>query len=285
MAESNAPLQKPHKTNFTAVRFSWNDGSDKVFALTDWPSNVTLPGISGGFSSEPTMETQLAAFKGVLNEQPTKITIPDTYDLAALLTSGSPAPFMTMEVWQFTQSSLTGDDRVLKWFSGVVSLATKNVDGKPGRVRIEGTSLKARLAVALGLQANHQCIWEFGGFGCGNDGLTADVYTASPTQIERNRMRFYLIGAGSGPIVYTRGYVELDGLRIGIRSVGSDASEDDIFLFQEPPPSWTTSRTYSVVEGCNKLLSTCQNPAKNNEKNFGGFGYAMPSRHPMLETH
>ena len=277
---THEPLRQPHKTDFTAVRFTYGETANPtVLAITDWTENTSIPGISGGFQSDPSLAVKLPQFNGVLKESPARVTISDQYDLALALIEGTPHSTVVVEIWKFSESTLSTGDSLLKHFSGIVTRADGRPDGKQDRVALYASNLKSRLSVALGLPANHHCILPFNGFGCRLGATPAAPVSRAVVSITRNVLvstLFTLVPKHR----YVRGYIEFEGLRIGIRDF--EPSTSTFVLFQEPPSTWDTA-TVTFIEGCDKSLETCRDD-KLNEDNFGGYGHAMLARHPMLET-
>jgi hypothetical protein len=274
---AHEPLKHPHKRNYTAVRFTM--ANSDTLMLTDWTEDVTLSGISGTFSSEVSLGVKLPARAGVMKEGQLRINIPFDYQLAQDLTVGVPHQNVVVEVWSFSESTLVGTDSLLKEYAGTVIKAERNFDGHPERVQINAVNIKGRLNIALGIPCHHHCIWRFTGFGC--QATPQVVVQKTPTAAARNKLTFSGMVGVHDRFEYLRGYIEFDGLKIGIRDY--DDATGDIYLFREPPAAWATS-LLNLNEGCDKQLVTCRDE-KNNENNFGGFGYAMPSRHPMMDTH
>lgn len=79
---------------------------------------------------------------------------------------------------------------------------------------------------------------------------------------------------------YQRGFVELDDIRVMIRS---QVDLTTVQLNRAPPPEWVQGTLVSITPGCDKTIETCR-AEWDNEIKFAGPGYGIPRYHPVFET-
>ena len=84
---------------------------------------------------------------------------------------------------------------------------------------------------------------------------------------------------------WRRGYMEINGLRNGIRMWDGGAGGTAPYHFQmvdDVPSSWV-GETVTLTPGCAKTPEICDSRWSNLEK-FGGFGIAIPRHDPTTEN-
>lgn len=266
---SETALQRPTKTSAYLVLFQWGDpDAPTELRVTDWTSTVTVAGER--FASIPELEPTIPANTAGLREDPFELRLP-LLPFTDRLTNGEPHSPVTVEVAEY----VIGPRDSLKptIFRGAVDGATRNPEGASGTVLLECVNVKNRLDVPLGIQANGQCSWIFGRSPC--------PVVVSAIEETRSVVTFVsalvtLDGLSAGKR-WRKGYLEREGLRIGIRDFGSD----QVALTEQPPRDWL-GKEVRCVPGCDKTVETCR--AYGAEGRFGGFGYAMPDRHPIIES-
>jgi hypothetical protein len=193
---------------------------------------------------------------------------------------------VTATLYEADATDVAGTLRAV--FSGIVSKSTQNSSGQRGMAKLQLSGPRLRFRYPLGIVANTSCTWTFadGGTGRpGNCGIDPATVTHALTLVGKkvvsgvalaNRPDFGTLPAGKA---WAYGSVSYDGLGIPIVQ---DPSDGSLVLLSAYPPEWD-GQVVSVVEGCDKKLTTCRN-VYHNEGRFGGFGYAMPSYQPMLEN-
>lgn len=266
---ANDLLEKPAKQHATLFLVQWHLA---VARYTDWTEDV----ISGGdtFASEPRIGIRLPRESGGVNERPATLTWPTTLAPADTLTSQG----VHAEVSVLVTEVLPGDDSTLATlYLGWVTRARKGQRGNKNLATLQLQSIKDRLRSPLGIPALRTCAWRFGDANCqklvvpdlqetGNiDTLTDDVATISGVTYALENY-------------WMRGYLEVNGERIAIRRYDTP---DVFYLARRPPPDWV-GQSVLCTPGCDKTVSVCKERWANLE-NFGGLGFKMPPRHPIIE--
>ena len=265
----NDLLEAPAKQHATLYLVQWHLA---VARYTDWTEDV----VSGGdtFTSEPRIGIRLPRESGGVNERPATLTWPSTLAPADTLSAQS----VHAEVSVLVTEVLPGDDSTLATlYMGWVTRARKGQRGNKNLVSLQLQSIKDRLRSPLGIPASRTCAWRFGDANCQKlvvpdlqetgtiDTLTDDVATISG-----------LTYAVEG--YWLRGYLEFNGERISIRRYDTP---DVFYLARRPPVNWLGA-SVTCTPGCDKTVSTCKERWANLE-NFGGLGFKMPPRHPIIE--
>lgn len=262
------------------VTFEWGDAH--IARYTRWNKDISA---DGTFLSLPSLDARFeTALQAGTKDAEVRITMPVGSEPANTLTR----PFKHARVKVKIEEIVPGDAtsrRVL--FYGFVKKA-KATSSRTGRMaRLTVCGLKARLPVMrIGMQALSTCVHVFGDELCGFD-LAANTLTGTVTELNRdnvpNRIR---VSFGGSPTLtndrFARGFVEFDGLRLGIRQLvsplGAAASFD---LRHIPPPEWNGA-TVKVAPGCLKIIEACRDPFRNRESQFLAPGIAMPSYNPAF---
>lgn len=264
------------------VEFTW--GASSALRVTDQEEDVAHSGLGVTFEALPRLEIALPPNTGGLEEKPLELTVVrSSKTLFQNLSSSEPHAPVTVKVWEelYDDPATSSTYELLLHYHGQVSKAVRNYQNAPDLVLLEALTLKSRLDVPMGLPANPQCVWTLA------DGVNCTV-TATPQSGT-------LASVISGPLVeitglsppggdasyFQRGYVEVDGLRIGIRKWDS-GSPDEFHLRRRVPASWVGG-SVSVVPGCDKTIEVCRS-RWSNEEQFGGFGYAIPNYQPNYES-
>lgn len=266
-------LELPHKNAYLYVDFSYAAGTTKY---TDWASPS-----DGTYTFEPKLGVKVADNTGTFEEKTTTIELPYGDAFTTMIGAGDPLPPIYVKVRERLEDPLgvvTAQELVL--FRGRVTRVARNYQGRKGAIVIQALSLKVNLQTPLGLVCTQQCVWNFGGRGCGV-ALGPLVKTGTCTVIGTDR-RVTITGLAAAPdATYWRaGYVTRNGLKIGIRDWSDSAPT--IFLLRERPPAEWVGHAVSVTPGCDKSYAICGSRWSNHGQ-FGGFGIAMPDYHPNLE--
>ena len=276
-------LSQPKKHAWLAVRFTYgNLGSPTYARYTDFPSSVVGPD-GALFTSRPTLGIEPIKYSGAFQETPVKIKV----DRGAVdsftdqVSSGEPHSPIKVDIWEIIDpapSTLARD--VLHLFRGDVQIVTKNPEGHTEIVEIAAVNLKGQLDVPLGLLVMPHCVWTFTGPGCQKTGVAAETGTLTAKD-STDKMIVTITGlSGHSGKYWHRGYVEVAGLRISIRDWAS-GNPTTFMLVVEPPERWVGA-SVSVFPGCDKSIATCRT-RWSNEEHFGGFGFAIPAYHPVVE--
>lgn len=268
---------QPEKESFCLVTFQYGDPLAPTFSrYTDWNEDYV-----GGYVGTPAMKIQLPENSGTFEERPLKIEMPlDNFTDTA--SNGLPHSPIYVTVQEISRA-LSGGPEALSLFAfrGRVTKTIRNSDGKSGRVMFNALPVKSRLEIPLALACNHHCPWTLFGRGCGL-ALASFRVSGTITAIDGKKITTATAGVVSGhPDKYWhRGYVQFDGLRIGIQN-WTLANPTELFLVKQPPASWVGPSVF-FVPGCDKTIETCRT-RYNNEQHFGGVGYAIPAYNPILE--
>jgi hypothetical protein len=276
------------------VEMLWSDDTESSHHTT-WPSAVSYGGDS--YLALPTMEIKLPANKGTLDEGMFEITFPQNKNanLDAMFQGNPFSPVycnIYMQAIPNTNDPLKTTEVTITHVVGYnlrLATPTKNPQRRGGLVKLEFVSPKNMLQTALGWPANFQCNWVLFGRGCD---LTAVEETVQLDAIDANDPKKVTLTGHTHPMVapggtpgkfWHRGYIEKDGIRIGIRD-WDPADQTTFFLVKKPPSAWVgVGPSIRLVAGCDKTLETCR-ARWDNEARFMGFGYKMPDYHPSHEV-
>ena len=285
-----APLEGSEKRGCVLVECQHGDPDAPSYArYTDWSQDVSGPGPrdpdTGSpsvvvYTSTPALEVRPIRRTGTFDEPPVQIYLPlDTW--SDRLSAGEPHSPVYVRVLEAHETADGRLQDVLVLHAGRLARTVRNPGGRTSTVLLESTSMKAELSLPLGLPANHLCVWTLGGRGCRIDlepqtqpgvlaSITGSGKDAAITGLPLRTGRFW-----------QRGYLEHEGLRIGIQD-WIDTSPTRFILRDQPPADWIGD-VVSVIPGCDKSIETCRSRWAN-EARFGGFGYAMPPYDPTYET-
>lgn len=167
-------------------------------------------------------------------------------------------------------------------------LGTKTANQVRNKCRLSLRDIKALLEVPLGIPATPLCAWTLGDKTCGVDTAAAQE-TATILTVERKKI--ILTNPADSAVVtskpdndyWRRGFMEIDGLRIGIRMWdGGGAAKYEFQMVDDVPAAWV-GQTVTLTPGCDKTSTICNSRWSNLEK-FGGFGIAIPKHHPLTEN-
>lgn len=251
--------------------------TEKTFRYTD---NVeTIISEEGIFDiSEPTMEVKLPPNTGMFENKVLSIDLPFVPGkFIDDISAQRPYPKVTIKVFEHYVAGGNAETYLMFW--GTLTKATKNREGREGRVVIQGKGEKALFKAPAGPIISHQCIFIFGGAGCEKSfiGLTESVrvdaietvtITTRPLSNTYKDNRHFI-----------RGVVTVEGLAITIASWDRTKSNEFI-LTKEPPQSWI-GKTALIEPGCEKSVEQCF--FWRNLHRFCGPGYAIPEYNPIIE--
>lgn len=276
-------LQKPQKQSFLLLEFKYGDPVAPTYTrFTDQSSDVDALGSK--WSAVPDMDVRIPSNIGTLADKQLEIEMKLQSGFLTNVSSGEPHSPVRVTL---SEMSIAADDgsgpQTIVLFVGKLTNVRRNPGGHSESVRLIAVHSKARMAIPLGLPANHHCVWTFTERGCAKSpvGLresgTLTVLTGKVATITGLADH----SADTTSRYWHMGYVEKDGLRITIRD-WEQAAATTFYLAKEPPASWVGA-TVRVFPGCDKTIETCR-ARWSNEANFGGFGYAIPAYHPVYEN-
>jgi hypothetical protein len=286
--------QSPEKVSYLLVVVRHGDPLAPTFErYTDFASDVE------GHVSTPAMEVQIPDNNGTFDKTELKMMLP-LDDFTADASSGLPHSPMFLQVDEVTLPQFIGQSgsrRIL--YKGRVVRTIRNYQGRGNSVAFFALPAKARLDVPMGMQCNHHCYARLFSPLCGlnisshqvfgeiaaMDGkeitISANASITAPTSPGGNVDRFW-----------ERGYLEKDGLQIGVHIwVLTDPTV--FVLRRRPPNSWLLAGPTSIkfVPGCHKTIQDCRDVWDNEEGQgptigggFAGYGYAMLPYNPLFEN-
>ena len=129
--------------------------------------------------------------------------------------------------------------------------------------------------LTAGVACTEDCAWKyFGDKGCGKT-VHAEEHVINSV----SGLFVDIVGplADTTPLLFNKGYIELNGVRIKIKY---HSSGNTFQLSKAAPSSWL-GETVTIYAGCDRTLSTCKS-IHNNEANFLGLGYAMVDYDPTI---
>jgi hypothetical protein len=177
--------------------------------------------------------------------------------------SGEPVAPITVVVTEETRVDFTRKTRTL--FVGQVSWIDTNHQGRAGLTSLRCMRLVDRLDVPTGLECDRECSWRLFRGGCGAS-IAAHEQSGTITGIAG-----YVVsipGLAAPTVTWARGYVEVDGLRLGIHV----QSGDDFTLVAPPPAAWDGAAC-TVVPGCRGTIEDCRDYGQ--EETYMGLGRDM----------
>jgi hypothetical protein len=271
-------VDAPSKSTYALVRFTYGDpGSPSYKAFTNW--SFDIPG-SPTYVSEPTMEVKPPENDGIFGGKTLDISLPLSNSWFADLVSGTPQALVSVQVEEITVPDVGGDTSSRRiFFRGEMVRTIKNFQGRGNYSVAKFASIKSRLDIPMGLAANHHCVWTLFGKGC-IKGKTGFSNLLTVDTIDGKVLTTTTSPARTGKFFH-RGYIEYQGLRIGIKD-WSDSALDTFYMVKAPPTSWA-GKVVTCWAGCDKTITTCR-ARFANEINFGGLGYAIPSHNPLIEN-
>lgn len=276
------PYRQPEKAHWFLLTFTWGDPADpNVRMVTDY----TQAQDSDLFQSVSTLELSIPPNTLGFDVDPAVIYLPLEVEPAVALTSGEPHAPVFVQIEQVAKApGVAAIDRRTLFF-GWVAKSSKSPAGKVGMAKLECVDLKARVAVPMGIPATNQCAFTFGGRGCDIDLDTKRektvpiVATVEVTAIDGKKVTISDLQHTGELRYYHRGYVEVDGLRLGIREYVTGSTME---LVAAPPAAWL-DQPCIVTPGCSKLLTVCRDRWQN-ESRFLGLGIEMAPVHPLVEA-
>lgn len=282
----------PSKQSYSALVFTQN-AVDRYY--TNWSAGYND---GNAHTPLPGLQVQYAPNTGSLREEQLKITFSIGNDvfLDSLITGLPIAPVYLnakIVIEEIGPGAAPGS-RIVEFGNWRLMKALRNPEQRRGLGRLEFLSHKARLFPPLGISAMPSCAWNLGDKTCTVDTVALQE-TGTVSFVGRKSLRLtnpadsgvisgknYLDLSGPDDKYWHRGYVELDGLRIGIRDWNQAGPDPYLFqMVRQPPPSWV-GQVVTLTPGCDKTPFICDKRYANLEQ-FGGFGYAIPAYHPVLE--
>lgn len=288
-------LDRSEKAQFHLVTFTYGSPI-KVKRYTNWDSDIDPTGRT--FISLPEMEISLASNEATFQETPTKLKMFINEVTTALLdplTRGTPFAPVKVEIQEIIDPARIGDagsSQIV--MSGRIYRTRRNADGRSGLCVIEVRNQKSLLDVSLGFQVNTNCVWRLNGVGCTEATHSPSGYFSkiAPVTFDGKILTANdtaLVLDLTGTRSWSRGFVELDNIKIGIffydLATFNGQINKDFQLVRQPPEEWQ-NQTITFFPGCTKQIDGdggCR-VAWDNEEGFGGSGIAIPAHNPIMEN-
>lgn len=258
------------------ITFEW--GAASIARYARWSSDVDVDGDT--YTSESSLKIESdKAMGGTVEDNP--ITLQMRYTLDPLTTLV--LPYRHSKTTVTIAEVVPGDETTYRIrFKGQVRRVTVKPGGVAGIARIELAGPKASLAVLAGMKALTTCQWAFGSCECGYPVADADeTGTVSALLVDGYPNRLTITPDGSPDLSnerYNRGQIIVDGLALNIRK----SFEDGTFDLRDAVPPYWADQTCIMRIGCDKTIEACR--FWDRESQFSGIGYAMPARHPLIES-
>lgn len=281
----------PEKQSYTLLTIRHGDKDAPSFErYTDWGRDVE------NFVSTPSMGIELPDNEATFEASECKILMP-LDDFTFVVASGLPHSPMFVQIEEVTAGLNIGDAGSRKTlFRGRVTRTIKNFQGQNNIVAFFALPAKARINVAMGLQCNHHCSHRVFSRGCGLNinlhALTGQIDAMDGKVVTVSTATIIAPSApgGDNSRFWERGYLERDGLMIGIH-IWKLSDPTTFVLRRRPPNSWLLAGTGSIkfVPGCHKTIEDCRDVWDNEQgqSGSGGFlalGYAMLPYNPMFQN-
>lgn len=271
---SNPQAEADH---WVFVGFSWGTVSPAFQGYCSSSEERVL--LDNRYAPAPTLEVSYAKSNGVLREQPTSVTLKMDAFLDALSGSDPHAPVRATII----EVKKDGGDGDLRYrFAGPVRRAYRNANGRRGLVRLECVSIKDLLEAQVSATTDLQCSNTFGGPGCFVD-TAALTEVAFVDDVNGTVATISGLTPVNDPALgkyWHRGYLDLNGLRIGIRDW--DQANPGRFVLNRPAPASWKGQSVNATPGCDLFEMTCRD-RWNNVQHFNGRGKRMPEYNPTIE--
>lgn len=266
---------KPFKDLFWLLDFWYGDPVVHV-RLSDTTTDISN-GLAGGvFTPTPNLAVTGLGNQGTLVDTNCAILMQRSA-FTDLFTGMAPYAPLYVRIWEVVSKLEEAAPDQVTLYRGRLVRGVKNVDGRTGLVRLEFSTRKGMLSVPMGVPALPSCRQTFGDLDCKINAVALQE-TATMTSIDGKRITLSGLSAQTGKY-WHRGFIRYNGLSIMIRD-WDESAPTHFFLTQQPPTEWL-SATVTVRPGCDKSKTTCIN-RWNNVVNFGGVGFATPSRNPAF---
>jgi len=279
-------LAQPEKESYLLVEFRHGAGATTVERYTDWGQAIL------GHASTPLMEVELPDNGGDLGEREARITLPlDAF--TDRLSDGLPHSPIFVRVEEQVRGLVAGSaGSNLVLFRGRVERAVRNYQGRPSMVSVTALPAKSRLDVPLGLQMNHhdeaRLFGPMSGLTQSAHDLTGQIASVSGKEVTISAnasIESPTAPGGTNDRFWERGWLEKDGLRIGVHVWNKNADPKVFVLRARPPADWVLAGSNSIlfVPGSHGTIEDARD-VWDDEEHFLGLGYAAPDYNPIIEN-
>lgn len=255
------------------LTLEWGDSSSLRICSLNEPIEIG----TDEFASHPKLKPIANTQHGGTDDAPWSFEAASLIEPFASLIS----PELFPKVTALLQEMRVGDEDSLRdLFGGTIGDVVKNPNGKAGLIRCPIVGVKARLKGKLGLPMLTTCPWVFAnGRPCK---ATRETVATTISEINTTYPNVISTTGGAWPgfsnLYWEGGHVIRDGLAITIRESRGSGVFD---LRDRPPASWL-NQSVTFNSGCGKEIVNCR--FYDQEENFGGSGFAMPSANPLFQT-
>lgn len=276
----NIALTSSEKLSIMLVDFRYGDKRAPHYKrYTDSPTPYILPD-GELYESRPSMDISLGKRSVTLEEGDCeiKMSIEENGVIDSFLnrlTNGDPHSEVKVRVHELVKT--LGYQSKLTQFVGKIGWTTRNAGSHRNRILLRCYTWKSELDIALGMSVGTRCNWNFGDQNCQFD-VESRKEDGTITSIVGNRVVIDGISTSHTGEYWNKGYVEQDGLRIGIKTWRSGTT---FVLNQIPPEDWLNTAV-RVAPGCDKTYRVCLHRWNNNSR-FQAMGKRQPPHHPVFE--
>lgn len=257
----------------------------RIEALSQVRNYSTRSDFFPGTISVPTMTIEgLSPLTGLFGDEGVVLTLPISEDLEFFQSLSAPGSVYSSRV--IVVESTTSSDGVSNptktvLFDGEIAVVVQSPKGKPGLIALELKSLKAATNVPAGIPNGETCSWVVGkGFCTVN--LALFTFSVTILSIDNDNLQVIASGGpGSPDGLFTRGFLEYEGIQVGVR-YWSSASPSVFYTSRQMPDSWI-GKTVKAVAGCDNRIQTCRT-VFNNEKDNSAMGISAVDYNPSLES-
>lgn len=283
---SNPALTRPEKESWILVDFYYGSAAGSRASYTDLERDVDF------HVSTPLLAVDLPDNTGTFQEQECKVVLPlDAF--TDRLTDGLPHSPVFIRVEEQTRGLSAGEAGTnLVLFRGRVERVIRNYQGNKDMVSVQALLAKSRLDIPLGMQGNHhdECriFGPMSGLVQATHDETGQIASLDGKEVTISTPRTVITAptapGGDNTRFWERGWLEKDGLRIGIH-IWTIATPAVFVLRERPPADWVLAGTTSIlfVPGAHGTIEDARD-VWDDEEHFLGFGYACPSYNPIIEN-
>ena len=280
-------ISRPEKESYLLVEFRHGAGRATIERYTDFGRDVL------GFVSTPTMKVEIPPNGGEFGEREAKIVLPmDAF--TARISDGLPHSPTFVVIEERTHGLAAGDEAsVLVLFRGQVERAVRNYQGRTNQVALRALPLKSRLDVRLGIQCNiYDEVRLFGplsGLTQSSHDVLGQIASIDGKEVTLDTPNASITApaapGGVNDRFWERGWLERDGLRIGIH-IWNRLDDPALFVMrQRPPADWVMAGGSSIlfVPGTHCTIEDSRD-VWDDEEHFLGLAYAMLNYNPIFEN-
>lgn len=278
-------IDQASRESYLFVQFHHGEDQAQIERYTDWQQDVS------GFKSTPLMEVEIPPNGGEFGEREGRVVLPlDTF--TDRLSDDLPHSPVFLRIEERTLGLTAGEAGTVRVLARArVKRVTRNHQRRLGMVAAHFLGIKSRLDIPLGFQCNHydearlfgpmsgltQSAFDVLGQIATIDGqeitISANAQITNPTAPGGDNNRFW-----------EAGWLEKDGLRIGIHQWNRLDDPAFFILREQPPNDWLLAGSSSIlfVPGTHGSLEEIR-AVWDDEEHFLGLGYGIATYNPLFE--